>query len=172
MIPPTLRFTIIDALLLFGIELLLLLFLSSKFRIKQVWSTVLTVNFLKIGILSLLLPTISSIYYFGYFSGDQWYILLLIIGFIISVSLFEKDFGLPREEVIFPAFIITFISSNFWKLLNSDSNILTFTRAPMELMNVATIESEGILQIGLFLVLVFLFVLRKNNPKNFSPTNS
>jgi hypothetical protein len=161
-------FTLIDAILLFGIELLLLIFLSPKLRVKEIWGTVLLVNFLKIGILSLLLPTLTSIYYFSDLGVEQWYILLLAIGFVVSVSLFERDLGLPREEVIFPVFIINFLSSNIWKLLNYDPYFALYARNPISFMESSAVQSENVLQFGLLFILMSLFILRKKTPKKIT----
>jgi hypothetical protein len=165
-------FTLIDAIFLFGIELILLLFLSPKIRVKEIWGTVLLVNFLKIGILSLLLPTLGSIYYFNELGVEQWYILLLAIGFVVSVSLFEKDLGLPREEIIFPAFIINFLSSNAWKLLNYDPYLNLYGRNPISFLESSAVQSEGFFQFGLFIILIFLFILRKKTPKTSISINT
>jgi hypothetical protein len=169
MSPSIITFTLIDAILLFGIELLLLLFLSPKLNVKGIWATVLLTNFLKIGILSLILPTLTSFYNFSNLGVEEWYILLLVIGFVVSLGVFEKDLGLQREEVIFPLFILNFLSSNLWKLWNSSSNFSYYEQDPFGFTTTSVVQSEGILQFGLLFILIFLFMMRKKSPKTINP---
>ncbi|OLS26114.1 MAG: hypothetical protein HeimC3_10870 [Candidatus Heimdallarchaeota archaeon LC_3] len=173
--PQIINLTIIDAFLLFGIELLLIVFLVPKMKFRQVWESTLIINLLKVGLVSLIIPIFSGTSVFEYNGIENYFILLLILGFIISTSILRKDLSFSNEQIILYAFVISFISSSFWKTiyLNSSSIYSQPYFFSKEIITTDTLINSGSLTqnlnniIGLlpFLILGVLFFIRKN-PKN------
>ena len=170
--PQPINLTIIDAFLLFVLELVLIVFLIPKLKFRQVWESILIINLLKVGLISLIIPLFSGMTVYEYNELENYFMLLLILGFIISVSVLRKDLNFTNEQVILYSFLTTFISSSFWKIIYI--NMASIYAQPYLLMRNALdteilFKSEGLSQnfnnfFGLLpiLILGILFYFRRN----------
>lgn len=178
--PQYINLTIADAFILFVMELMLIVFLSPKLKFREVWESILIINLLKVGLISLIIPVFVGSSIFEFNMIENYFILLLISGFIISMSILRKELSFSNEQVILNAFITTFLSSSFWKAiyLNS-SSIYTqpyfLTREVIARDFLATsgdLTNNFINIFGLlpFFLLGIIFYLRQRSKSTQNPT--
>lgn len=177
MILPPLQFsfTLIDVLIFFCIETSLILILLPKRRIQDIWTSILLINLVKIGSLSLLQPLLPPFYYANYQILEFYFLILLGIGFIVSLLILEKDLELTRQDLLFPLFITNFFSASVWKVINSGIiNYPFFTVLNTE----ANTNFDGILTEWSFLQnflliigIITIFYFKKSRRIQKIPTN-
>ncbi|MHA2295572.1 MAG: hypothetical protein ACXAEU_19490 [Candidatus Hodarchaeales archaeon] len=106
--------TIVDFIVIVGIETSLVFFFIPKRQLKQVITLVGIINLLKMETVSLIYSVFNQAGYYYYNYQTIAVTVLMLAGTVLGTAIYEREFILRREQASSLAFQVTILSTFSW----------------------------------------------------------